>query len=145
MPGLPSGQLKSLGFVRSALMLLACVSVVALALIPVALRNTGSGGLAGLAVAGAICLAAGLAAEGFSTLLASIGQTLAAPMVGMGIRMLPPLFLCLALVASGQSGREHLPFVFYLLAFYFTTLVMESWLAVKRVADSRTSVPQGSH
>ena len=145
MPGLPSGQLKSLGFVRSALMLLACISVVALALIPVALSNTGSGGLAGLAVAAAICLAAGLAAEGFSTLLASIGQTLVAPMVGMGIRMVPPLFLCLALGVSGQSGREHLPFIFYLLAFYFTTLVMESWLAVKRVADSRTSARQGSH
>jgi hypothetical protein len=144
MPGLPSGQVKSLGFVRSALMLLACISVVALALTPVAFKNSGTGGFGGLAVAAAICLAAGFAAEGLSTLLARTGQALAAPMVGMGIRMLPPLGLCLMLAASHQSGREHLPFVGYLLAFYFTTLVMESWLAIKRVADASPTLPQSS-
>ena len=144
MLGSQREQVPSLGLVRSALMLLACISVVALALTPVAMNNSGTGGLAGLAVAAALCFAAGFAAEALSTVLARAGQTLAAPMVGMGIRMLPPLGLCLALAASGQSGREHLPFVCYLLALYFTTLVMESWLAVKRVADASPTLPQSS-
>src|SRR4051812_25615576 len=133
MPG--SGQTISHGFVRSALMLVACTSVVALALAPIALRNEGSGSLAGLAVAAGVCLLAGFAAEGVSTFLASSGTPLAAAMVGMGMRMLPPLILCVALAATGQSGREHLAFIVYLLAFYFATLVMETWLAVKRVAS----------
>jgi hypothetical protein len=116
-------------------MLLACISVVALALVPFALNGSGSAGLGGLAVAAAVCLGAGFAAEAISTFLARLGTPLAAAMVGMGMRMLPPLVLCVVLAATGASGRDHLPFVCYLFAFYFATLVMETWLAVKRVAS----------
>lgn len=144
MPGLPSGQVTSHGFMRSALMLIACLAVVALALTPVAFMNQGSGGFSGLAVAAAICLGAGLGAEAVSAFLQRSGIPLAATMVGMGIRMLPPLVLCLMLAASGQSGRAHLPFICYLLAFYFATLVMETWLAVRRVAAS-PSIPHTTH
>jgi hypothetical protein len=133
MPGF-SGQEKTPGFVRSALMLLACISVVALVLAPVALKNQGTGGFGGLAAAAGICLLAGFAAEAISTFLARSGTPLAAAIVGMGVRMLPPLALCMVLAASGQSGRAHLAFICYLLAFYFATLVMETWLAVQRVA-----------
>src|SRR5919205_198912 len=105
MPGV-SGQDKSHGFVRSALMLLACICVVALVLVPVAINFSGSGGLGGLAVAAAVCLAAGFAAEAVSTFLARTGNTLAAAMVGMGIRMMPPLVLCVGLAASGENGRD---------------------------------------
>src|SRR5690242_11221150 len=110
MPGL-NGQEISHSFARSALMLLACVLVVALALVPFALNSVGSAGMAGLAVAAAVCLSAGFAAEAVSTLLARLGTPLAAAMVGMGVRMLPPLALCIGLAATGQSGREHLPFI----------------------------------
>ena len=143
MLGSTSGQVTSHGFVRSALMLVACLSVVALALLPVAMSGTGSSGLAGLAVAAGVCLLAGFAAEGLSTFLANSGTPLAAAMVGMGVRMLPPLVLCVALAATGQSGREHLHFICYLLAFYFATLVIETWLAVKRVAAHTPAQPRG--
>jgi hypothetical protein len=142
MLGSQREQVPSLGFVRSALMLLACISVVALALIPIAWRGAGTGGLAGLAVAAGICLVAGLAAEAISTFLAHSGVPLAGAMVGMGVRMLPPLMLCVALAASGQSGRQHLPFICYLLAFYFATLVMETWLAVKRISHASPAPTQ---
>jgi hypothetical protein len=125
-------------------MLVACIFVVALALTPIALKNEGSGSLAGLAVAAGVCLFAGFAAEGVSTFLANSGTPLAGAMVGMGVRLLPPLMLCVALAATGQSGREHLAFICYLLAFYFATLGMETWLAVKRVASISPSFPKSS-
>jgi hypothetical protein len=98
------------------------------------MRREGSAGFGGLAAAGGICLLAGLAAEALSTALARTGNTLVAAMVGMGVRMLPPLVLIVGLAASGQSGRSHMAFIFYLLAFYGVTLVMETYLAIKRVA-----------
>lgn len=119
---------------RSALLLMACLSVVALVLAPVAYMNEGSGSFAGLGIAALICLGAGLGAEAVSAFLQRTGTPLAATMIGMGIRMLPPLVLCLMLAASGASGRAHLPFICYLLAFYFATLVVETWLAVRRLA-----------
>lgn len=128
------GQDKSPGFVRPAIMLLTCIALVALALLPSAFNREGSAGLGGLAVAASVCLVAGFAAEAISTFLARTGIPLAAAMVGMGVRMLPPLMLCVGLAATGESGRSHLAFVFYLLAFYFATLVTETWFAVKRVA-----------
>ena len=133
MPGSTSGQTTISDFLRSASLLIACIFVVALLLAPFALKSTGSAGPAGLAVAAAVCLFAGIGAEAISTVIARLGSPLAGAMLGMGIRMLPPLILCLGLAVSGQSGREHLAFVFYLLAFYFATLVMETVLAVKRV------------
>ena len=54
----------------------------------------------------------------------------------MLVRMMLPLVVCLILALKGFSGRENLEFVCYLLAFYTTTLVLETWLAVKRVAYS---------
>jgi len=129
-----AGQDKIPGFVRPAIALLTCIAVVALALVPIAIRGEGSAGLGGLAVAAAICLAAGFAAEGISNVLARLGTPLAAAMVGMGVRMLPPLVLCVGLAATGESGRSHLAFIVYLLAFYFATLATETWFAVKRVA-----------
>jgi hypothetical protein len=123
-------------------MLIACISVVALVLVPIARNFSGSSGLGGVAVAAAICLFAGIATEAISTFLARLGNTLAAAMIGMGVRMLPPLMLCLGLAASGQSGRDHVPFIFYLLAFYFATLVLETCLAVKRVAAFTPPLPK---
>lgn len=145
MPGSKSGQNTTSDFLRSASLLIACIFVVALLLTPFALRNTGSAGLSGLATAAAVCLFAGFGAEAISTVLARLGSPLAGAMLGMGIRMLPPLILCLGLALTGQSGREHLPFVFYLLTFYFATLVMETRLAVKRVAEVQIALRSSRH
>jgi len=119
---------------RSALLLIACVFIVAVLLAPVAIRQTGSAGLAGLAVAGGICLFSGLAAESLSLALTRLSSPLFGQLSGMSIRMFLPLGVCLILAVSGFSGRENLFFVCYLLAFYIATLVLETWLAVKRVA-----------
>jgi len=141
MPGLTTGPATSHGFLRSATILAACMLAVALALTPFALNQSGSGGMSGLAVAATICLLSGLAAEAVSIFLARSGTPLAAAMVGMALRMLPPLVLCVALALSGQNGRQHLAFVLYLLAFYLTLLVIETCLAVRRVPATTSSMP----
>lgn len=125
-------------------MLLACVLVAALLLAPFTFDQSGSRGPLGMAVAALVCLFAGFAAEGVSLLLIRIGQPLAGTMVGMAIRMLPPLVLCLALAASGQTGRQHLHFIFYLLAFYMVTLAFETWIAVKRTGALSPSSSRGA-
>jgi hypothetical protein len=40
------------------------------------------------------------------------------------------------LLALQDGGREHLAFVVYLLTFYFVTLALDTWWAVKRVAGA---------
>ena len=50
----------------------------------------------------------------------------------MMVRMFVPLGVCVAILATGQDGRDHLPFIVYLLTFYMVTLGLETWLAVKR-------------
>jgi hypothetical protein len=134
MPGSTSGQRVEYGVVRSALMLIACIFAVALVLMPVAVRQSGTGNPLGLASAAAICLASGLAAECLGFVLTRTWSPLAGQLSGMSIRMLLPLFACLILALQGFSGRENLAFVCYLLAFYIVTLALETWLAVKRVA-----------
>jgi hypothetical protein len=125
-------------FLRSALMLAGCVLLVALLIAPLAAGKSGSGSLAGLALAAAICLLTGWAAESLSCLLHGRVTPLAVMLLGMAIRMAPPLGICVALAALGASGRAHLAFIVYLLAFYLVTLALETWLAVGRVAHTTT-------
>jgi len=125
-------------------MLFALLLVAALLVAPFTFNQSGSRGPIGLAVAALVCFFAGVAAEAVSWLMMRIGSPLGGTMAGMAIRMFPPLAVCVALAASGQSGREHLHFIFYLLAFYMLMLAMETWLAVKRVAGMPTSNPQNS-
>lgn len=121
---------------RSALMLSGCVLLVALLIAPFAAGKSGSGGPGGLALAAAICLLAGWAAESLSCVLHGRVTPLAVMLLGMAIRMAPPLGICLVLAAQGARGREHLAFIVYLLAFYLVTLAMETWLTVSRVAQA---------
>jgi len=132
MHGLTNGQVANQGFLRSALVLAGCVLTVALLLLPIALRQTGTGSLLGLAAAGGICLFTACLAELISCTLAKSGAHLPAVMLSMGLRMLPPLVVCLLLAVSGADGMQHLPFVGYLMAFYLVTLSAETWFAVKR-------------
>jgi hypothetical protein len=125
------------GFVRSAIMLVACIFAVALLLVPLALSQTGSSGPLGLAAAAAICLFSGLVADGAATVVTRT-SAVGAALVAMMVRMFVPLGVCVAILATGQSGRDHLPFIGYLLTFYMVTLGLETWLAVKR-ASARSS------
>ncbi|MGD9637234.1 MAG: hypothetical protein AB7G28_23110 [Pirellulales bacterium] len=121
-------------FWRASLLLAGSVLVGGLALAPFAVSKSGSAGVGGVALAGAICLAAGLLAEGLAHLLGRSVSPLATMLLGMTIRMLPPLGICLFLAAQGARGREHLAFIVYLLAFYLVTLALETRLNVSRIS-----------
>jgi hypothetical protein len=123
-------------FLRSVLLMGGCVMLVALLIAPFAAGKPGSAGLAGLAVAAAICLGAGWIAESLAFMLHGRVMPLAVMLLGMAVRMLPPLGVCVALAARGVSGRDHLAFIVYLLAFYLVTLALETWLSVGRVAPA---------
>jgi hypothetical protein len=121
-------------FWRSAQLLVGCVLMVGLLILPFAMSRTGSSGPQGLAIAGAIALVTGLAAESIGCLLQGRVMPVAVMLLGMTIRMLPPLAICTVMAATGTSGRAHLAFIFYLLAFYLVTLAFETWSTVTRVA-----------
>jgi hypothetical protein len=138
MRGITNQQAAAPGFVRSTLLVAGCILVVGLLLAPFAARQTEMNGIFGLAAAGAICLVAAALAEGVGGLLARNGAHLAAMLFSMAMRFIPPLAVCFVLAASGAGGRQYLAFISYLLAFYFATLGVETWLAVKRVHGTPT-------
>jgi len=132
MHGLTNGQVANHGFLRSALVLAGSVLIVALLLLPIAMRQTGTGAPLGLAAAAGLCLAAACVAEAVSCTFAKTGAHLVGMLLSMGIRLALPLAVCVALAASGANGRQHLPFVCYLLTFYLVALAAETVFAVKR-------------
>jgi hypothetical protein len=134
MHGLTSGPATMHGFVRSAIMLSACTLAAALVLMPVAAGRDSSNGPLGLIVAAGICVFSGLIAEAASGFV-SRTSPLSGALVGMMMRMFVPLSVCVALLATGQNGREHVYFIGYLVAFYMVMLGLETWLAVKRSSD----------
>ena len=114
---------------RSALLLAGCVLVVALLLAPFAVaqdwqRRTRR---AGARRARFAWRPAGLPKR-LARLLGRDASPLAVMLLGMAIRMVPPLGICVVLAAQGAHGREHLAFIVYLLAFYLVTLALETWL-----------------
>jgi hypothetical protein len=131
------------GFVRSAIMLTACTFAVALLLAPFAVNQSGSSGLFGLLAAAAICLFSGITADGAASAVTRTSPVGAA-LIAMMVRMFVPLGVCVALLATGQSGRDHLPFIGYLLTFYVVTLGFETWLAVKRASASSSNSSQSA-
>jgi hypothetical protein len=137
MHELLSGLTMSGGFLRSAQWLTAVTLSIALLLVPYAIRQSGTAGMLGVLAAGAICLVSGLGSEAFAATSGRTGPPLLTMLVGMTARMVPPLAICFAFAAQGAHGRRHLAFVGYLLTFYFATLALETWLAVKRVAAQR--------
>ncbi len=142
MSGTNGSKTTHASFLRSVLVLTGSLLLVGLLLAPFAAVRTGSGGLGGLALAAAICLAAGWMAETLAVVLHDRVMPLAVMLLGMTIRMLPPLGVCVALAAQGISGRAHMAFIFYLLAFYLVTLALETWLTVGRIANSSSSIPR---
>jgi hypothetical protein len=130
-------------FFRAAAWLIGGGLVVGLSLLPFAMARTGTGGPTGLLAAAIICITAGLIFEALRCFVLR-STPLASLLLGMVLRVAPPLFVCLLLAARHESGWNHLPFVCYLLAFYGLTLALESWFAVERVAQS-TSQQQASN
>jgi hypothetical protein len=120
--------------VRSTIMLSACVLATALVLMPVAITQSGSNGPLGLASAAGICLFSGLIAEGAAIVL-SRTSPVGGAVCGMMVRMFIPLGVCVAILAAGQSGRDNLYFIVYLLTIYMVVLGVETWIAVKRSSD----------
>ena len=137
MHELTGGQTSGGSLVRSAFVLSSCIAVIALILTPYAIGQTGSAGLIGVLAAALICLFSGLASEGFAYISGRGATPLLGMLLGMAARMAPPLVICLVLAGQGADGRRHLAFVCYLLVFYFATLAVETWLAVKRVNARR--------
>jgi hypothetical protein len=126
------------GLVRSAIMLTACVLATALILMPVAAMHAGSNGPLGLAIAAGICLISGLIGE-LASIIVSLTSPVGGAICGMMVRMFIPLGVCLAILAAGQNGREHVYFIVYLLTFYMVVLGLETWIAVKRSSDPPAS------
>jgi hypothetical protein len=141
MRGLTSGSGTVHGFVRSATLLAAGILFVALLLAPFALRQPGSGGAVGLVIAATVCFVTGLLSESTAALLAKTNP-LAATLVGMMVRMILPLAVCVVLAATGQNGRQHVVFIGYLLTFYIVTLAVETCLAVRRASGHSSSLKQ---
>jgi hypothetical protein len=123
---------------HSAALIWCAVLFAALLMLPFASGRSGTGGPSGLMLAAAICLAAATIAESLACCLQDRIPPLMLMLLGMAIRMVPPLAVCVVLVERGASGPDHLPFVVYLLAFYLVTLALETWLTVSRLAN-RTS------
>lgn len=140
---LPASPVR--GFLYPALLLAGMILVVALVLLPFALQRTGSGGPVGLFAVAAICLLAGWHAEGLVFVFRRQIAPLNGMLLSMAIRMTPPLGICLVLAAQGQTGRQHLAFIWYLLSFYFATLALETWLAVRRISHTSSQLNHGAH
>jgi hypothetical protein len=144
MDGVTDEPAASRLFMRAALALAICVVVVALLLLPYAMRQSGSAGPTGVAAAATIVFLSGLAAEGLASLFSRLGTPLAALLTGMAVRMTPPMLICLILALQGAHGRQYLAFICYLLAFYLVTLAVETWLAVKRVNHMSSNVSRSA-
>jgi hypothetical protein len=138
MHGLTSGSATMHCLVRSAIMLTAWTLAAALFLMPFAYGQTSSNGPLGVIVAAAICLFSGFVAEAAS-LYAFRAAPFGGTLLGMLVRMFVPLSVCVALLATGQNGRDHVYFIGYLLTFYMAMLALETWLAVKRTVPSAHS------
>jgi hypothetical protein len=126
------GQDMRRNFMRSAVVLTVCILVTAVLLLPVAIRESGTGNLAGLAIVTLMFLASAWISEAVNSRLHRTGSPLVALGLTMAIRTLPPLLVCFYLAARGYSGRENFALIGYLFAFYFVSLVVETRLAVKR-------------
>jgi len=132
MSSVVGGQEMGRSFVRSVTLLTVCILTTTALLLPVAIRDSGTGNLAGLAGVTLMFLATAWISEAISIWILRTGSPLVAMGFNMAIRTVPPLLVCLYLAVHGYSGRENFALIGYLFAFYFVTLVVETRLAVKR-------------
>lgn len=131
-------------FFRSAFWLALCVVTTAMLMLPVAWTRSGLNGPLGLLGAAVLVLLCGWAAEAVAWALGR-EKSPAGALLGMAVRMLPPLGLCAILAAQGAKGREFLPFIGYLLVLYLVTLALETCISVRRIAAQASGVAKPIH
>jgi len=119
--------------VRSVVVLTVCILATAALLLPVAIREQGTGNLAGLAVVTIMFLVASFISEVVTLRFLRSGLPVVAKGLATAIRTLPPLVICGILAAHGLlRGQNNFVLIGYLFAFYCVTLVVERRLASKR-------------
>jgi hypothetical protein len=127
--------LGRLGFVGQSFLVATTVAVASLAIAPLALLLSGSGGLAAVAIAATVSL---LAAE-CALVAGKVFRGPAAPMYGLVAGMFVRMSVALAVgVALQRSASADGTMIFYLLAFYGLTLATETVLLVAKIPASQT-------
>ncbi len=115
-------------------LLLALLILAALAVIgPLAAMLFGSLGFSAAVVAAVAVWFAAAAGNITNELFASRGQSAAGILVGMMMRMIFPLVMCLVVQLNDGKLAES-GFVFYVLAFYLVVLPLDTGLAVLRMS-----------
>jgi hypothetical protein len=128
-------------FKQPAFWLTGCVLVAGLLLLPFAIGRTGSASPIGIAIAGAVCLAATLVSDAVGRWFSRPESALSGLAIGFNIRILPPLAICMILGLSGESGPQHMAFIGYLLVFYLVTLAVETVLNIRRLSTGKPRSP----
>jgi hypothetical protein len=112
-----------------ALILLGALSGSAVMVIPVAYMARERAGATSAAVALVTCLVSGLLALGLVRLFRGPNNVVPQVLLGMLPRMGIPLAVCMMVHLRGGAIADA-GFVYYILAFYFVTLVVETVLQV---------------
>jgi len=123
-------------YLRSATWLTCAIAALLVLLMPFALWNSGAVGAFEVLVAAVICLLPGLIALWFTSHAGDTNQVLFSLLFSMGLRLLPPLVICLAL-SLRSTGAEYFSFICYLLLFYMVTLALETYLSVRLIQPKR--------
>jgi hypothetical protein len=118
-----------MGVARSVGILVLAVVGASLVIIPLANMVDSQDGVRQACNAAAICTVSGVAALLMGIVCTRIGNPLAGILGAMALRMAPPLLVCLVL-AVRENNVDRTVFVFSLLAYYITTLAVETWLTV---------------
>jgi len=123
-------------FLRCATWLTCAIVMLSGLLFPFALWHSGVTGALEVFVAAAVCLLPGIIALWFTPQSTDTNQVLFGLLFSMGLRLLPPLTICLAL-SLRSTGAEYFSFICYLLLFYMVTLALETYLSVRLIKPKR--------
>ena len=124
------------GYWRSAAWLSGAVGALWVVLLPWSYWHQGAGEVLALSAAAASGLLPGLVALGITARSTDSQQVFAPLLLSMGLRLIPPLLICLALSQRG-TGADFFSFICYLLLFYLVTLTVETCLSVRLVQLKR--------
>jgi len=125
-------RLQEGAYLRSATWLACAIGMLLVLLMPFAVWNSGAAGAWEVTIAAVVCLLPGLIALWFTSQSTGSNQVLFGILFSMGLRLLPPLVICLAL-SLRSTGAESFSFICYLLLFYMITLALETYLSVRLI------------
>ncbi|MCA9229958.1 MAG: hypothetical protein KDA57_04850 [Planctomycetales bacterium] len=123
-------------YLRYALWLACAVLVLLLLLMPFAHWQDGSHGLLQVAAAAVTCLLPGTLALWISSRKVEPTWVLFGIVASMGLRLLPPLVICLV-ISLKATGADYFNFICYLLLFYFATLAFETYSSIRLLQPDR--------